>query len=121
MRIKRILLFFLMIILGLGLGLLYGWVFNPVKYKDTTPPMLRSDYKADYVLMVAEIFQADQNLEQASRRLASLGSLPPAQIVASAINTAQKLGYASHDLDLLGKLALALQTNTATPTAGGKP
>ncbi len=120
MRGKRILLFFIMIALGLGLGLLYGWVINPVKYEDTTPSMLRRDYKADYVLMVAEIYSADKNLDQAVRRLALLDTLPPARVVASAILTARELGYAAGDLDLMGKLALAVQNNAVTPV-GGQP
>jgi hypothetical protein len=120
MRGKRIALFFLMLTLGLGLGLLYGWVINPVKYEDTSPSMLRGDYKADYVLMVAEIYNTDKNVQQAVRRLALLDTLPPARVVASAILTARELGYAAHDLDRMGKLALALQNSAVTPS-GGQP
>ncbi len=124
MRGKRIALFFIMIAIGLALGLVYGWVLNPVKYEDTAPSMLHSDYKADYVLMVAEIYNADNNLEQASRRLALLDSLPPRRIVSGAILTARERGYAAHDQDLMGKLELALQAASeipATPTPGGRP
>ncbi len=121
MRGKRIALFFLMIAVGVGLGLLYGWVLNPVKYEDTAPSMLHNDYKADYVLMVAEIYNADNNLEQASRRLALLDSLPPTRIVSSAILTARERGYAARDQELMGKLALALQSAGETPVPGDKP
>jgi hypothetical protein len=121
MRGKRIALFFLTIAIGLGLGLLYGWVINPVKYEDTAPSMLHGDYKADYVLMVAEIYNADSNLEQASRRLALLDSLPPTRIVSGAILTARELGYAARDQEIMGKLALALQGASATLTPGGQP
>src|SRR5512137_1116940 len=121
MRGKRIVIFFIMIAVGLGLGLLYGWVINPVKYENTAPSMLHKDYKADYVLMVAEIYNADKNLEQATQRLALLDSLPPARIVSSAILTAGDLGYTARDKDLMGKLALALQNVSATPTTGGQP
>jgi hypothetical protein len=41
-------LFFIVLLLGLGLGLLYGWVINPVSYQDTTLDTLRIDYKTDY-------------------------------------------------------------------------
>ncbi len=129
MRGRRILLFFIMIAVGLGLGLLYGWVINPVKYEDTTPSMLHSDYKADYVLMVAEIYHADQNLDQAARRLALLDNLPPARIVAAAALTARERGYAAQDQQLIDQLALALSASStvtpvsaaATPPSGGKP
>ncbi len=123
MRGKRFALFLVMIALGVGLGLLYGWVINPVKYEDTTPAMLRSDYKTDYVLMIAEIYNSDQNLEQAARRLATLDSLPPARLAAEAGLTARQLGYAPHDLELIDRLALALQkgSGSTTPTPGGQP
>lgn len=121
MRGKRIALFFFMIALGIGIGLLYGWVLNPVKYEDTTPAMLHDDYKADYVLMVAEIYNADNNLEQATRRLALLDSLPPSRIVAAAVLTAQERGYAAGDQELIKKLSLALQSAGAAPDSGGQP
>src|SRR5512143_844997 len=85
MSAQRWLLFALSIVVGVGLGLLYGWVISPVQYVDTTPSTLRADFKADYTLMVAETYESDQNVEQAARRLANLGSQPPAQIVAEAI------------------------------------
>ena len=43
-------LFLLVIILGLALGLVYGWVINPVSFQDTTLNNLRIDYKTDYTL-----------------------------------------------------------------------
>ncbi len=106
-----------MIALGAGLGLLYGWVINPVKYEDTTPAMLRSDYKADYVLMIAEIYGSDQNLEQAARRLATLDTLPPARLAVEAGLTARQLGYAPHDLELIDRLAQALQKGSGSASA----
>ena len=48
---SRWILFIFAILVGAGLGLLYGWVINPVDYVDTTPDTLRIDYKTDYVLM----------------------------------------------------------------------
>jgi hypothetical protein len=120
MRGKRIALFFIMIAVGLGLGLFYGWIINPVKYEDTSPSMLHGDYKADYVLMVAEIYNADKNLAEATRRLALLDPLPPARVVASALLTARESGYAIQDLTLMEKLSQALQTGAITPI-GGQP
>jgi hypothetical protein len=120
MRGKRIALFFIMIAVGLGLGLLYGWWLNPVKYEDTSPSMLHSDYKADYVLMVAEIYSADKNMAEATRRLTLLDSLPPARVVAAALLTARERGYADQDLSLMEKLSQALQNSLPTPV-GGQP
>lgn len=121
MRGKRILLFLVMIAVGVSLGLLYGWVINPVEYQDTTPDILRADYKADFVLMVAEVYRSDQDLEQATRRLALLGSLPPARIVAEASLTAKQLSYAPSDLQVIDELARALQKASAESPSGDLP
>lgn len=110
-----------MVALGLLAGLIYGWIISPVKYVNTTPDTLRADYRTDYVLMVAEIYHTDSNLEQAAQRLAFLGSQPPARLVADGIINARALGYSSNDLDLLNQLSQALQEPTAMPTKGSQP
>ncbi len=109
MSAQRWLLFALAIAVGIALGLFYGWVVSPVQYVDTIPATLREDFKADYTLMVAESYQSDQDVDQAARRLATLGSQHPAQIVANAIAFAQKNHYADADINLLQNLAVALQ------------
>ena len=68
-------------LLGIVIGLLYGWVIDPVQFTDITPDALRIDYKTDYVLMVAEAYQTEQKEEVAARRLAILGSQSPALLV----------------------------------------
>jgi hypothetical protein len=90
----RWLKFLLAIALGAAAGMFYGWVISPVEYIDTTPDSLREDYKTDYVLMVAEAYQAEADLGGAARRLAVLGDLPPTQVVANAVAFALTNGYA---------------------------
>ena len=121
MRNIRILIFFIMIVLGLVLGLIYGWIINPVQYENTSPVMLHADYKADYVLMVAQIYQQDDNLAEATRRLSLLNPLPAEQIAADGLQTARYLGYISDDLEAMEKLALALLKPIPSATAGGQP
>jgi hypothetical protein len=122
MSAQRWFLFALSIALGLSLGLLYGWVISPVQYVDTTPSTLRADFKADYTLMVAETFQKEQNVEQAARRLASLGSQPPAQIASAALTFAQNNHYTAADIGLLQNLAVALQVwKPGGAPAGNQP
>ncbi len=107
---RRWIWFFIVVLLGVGAGLLYGWVINPVKYVDTTPAKLRSDYQTDYILMVAEAYQAESDLDLAARRLAVLGDSPPAEIVREAMIVAAQIQYAETDQELLSQLASALQT-----------
>jgi hypothetical protein len=68
--------FIVMIAIGVGIGLLYGWVIEPVRYVDTAPDSLRLDYKTDYVLMVAEAYQVEHDLNLAVQRLSLLGGAP---------------------------------------------
>jgi len=100
--------FFIVIILGLVLGLLYGWVVSPVEYVDTAPVSLRADYKADYVLMVAEIYQFERDLDLARTQLAMLGDPNPADTAEAALIFAVDIGYESEDLRLLRDLVDAL-------------
>jgi len=101
--------FLIAILVGAGLGLVYGWLINPVEYVETTPDTLRVDYRTDYVLMVAEAYQSEQDLDLAVRRLALLGDAPPAEINYQAILFAQKAGYTDADLERMQALLSSLQ------------
>jgi hypothetical protein len=107
--------FFIAIGLGMALGLLYGWVLNPVEFVDVTPESLRVDFKSDYVLMVAEAYRSEQDLAMAVRRLAVLGNKPPVELVRQAIlfaedpqNFGDKMAYPDADLETMRALEKAL-------------
>jgi hypothetical protein len=97
------------LIVGVSVGLIYGWVIDPVQFVDTTPETLRADYRADYVLMVAEAYRSEKDAGFAARRLAVFGSQPPAEIVNAALQTGRESGYSSSDLILLQELFSAMQ------------
>ena len=117
--LMRWFLFFIAIALGVAAGLYYGWVVSPVEYTDTAPDSLRIDYKSDYVLMVAEAYQAENDLAQAAQRLAFLGASSPTETVAEAIQfaTTSRLPYSEVDLALMRQLAQDLQNWKPTPEA----
>jgi len=102
--------------IGIGLGLFYGWVISPVQFVDTTPASMRADYRANYVLMIAEAFHADQNTDLAIHRLAVFGSNSPADIAAQALQTAQSIGYSPNDISVLQELTRALQAYQPAPS-----
>jgi hypothetical protein len=106
-------------IVGVALGLVYGWKINPTKYTDITPSILREDYRADYVLMVAEAHQNEQDADSAARRLAILGSDPPDMIVASTLDYATKNNFTQNEISLLQGLLTAMQTYQ--PQGGNTP
>lgn len=106
----RWLLFALAIVIGIGLGLYYGWVLSPVEYVDTTPSSLRLDFRTDYTLMVAETFDKEHNIQNAAQRLAVLGSQAPIASVSAAISFAQQNNFNPVDINLLQNLSAALQS-----------
>ena len=106
-------------IIGIALGLFYGWIVNPVKFVDTTPASLRADYRTDYVLMVAEAYHGDQNIELAVRRLAIFGSETPAVLAAEALQAGGQTKYSESDISLLQELTRGLQAYQPVPTPIG--
>jgi hypothetical protein len=101
--------FIVAILIGLITGLIFGWVIYPVKYANTSIPDLRADYKADFVLMAAEAYQSDKDLELASHRLSLLDGGTPTEIVQQTYQTVQQSGYDPADLDVMQSLLDALQ------------
>jgi hypothetical protein len=94
--------FLIAILVGLAIGLAYGWLISPVRYIDTSPTTLRIDYKTDY--------QSEKDRPQAVRRLGQLGTTSPVELVAQTIQFAQKAGYAEADITRMQALMSALQT-----------
>ena len=116
MRGKRFFWFLVMIALGAVLGMLYGWVVRPAGGNESTPNALRHDYQADYVLMTAEVFAADDDLDQAVNNLLLLGNQPPAQTAAKGLESARALDWPQADLDKLEQLVQALEGQTSAST-----
>ena len=107
---KSALAFTLALLAGLAAGLAYGWLVNPASYGNTSPDSLREDYQTDYVLMVAEVFQANPDPDLAASWLAVLGKGQPAEVVQRAAGEARRTGYGPDDLKRLTDLAAALQS-----------
>ena len=102
-------LFILILIVGFGLGILYGWVINPVSYQDTTLQDLRIDYKTDYTLMVAEVYHFEGDLEWAMNRLTLLEDTSPLTSVENALKFASQAEYTLPDMFLLRDLHNAMK------------
>lgn len=106
-------------IIGVALGILYGWVIDPVQFTNLTPNLLREDYRADYVLMVAEAYHGEINADLAARRLGVLSSEAPAILVAKTLAYAQANQFTQTETTLLQELLSAMQIyqpqNNANP------
>ena len=58
--------------LGLAAGLIYTWGIQPVEFYDTYPPLMREDFRADWIRMTALAYAYDGDLERAHLRLQRL-------------------------------------------------
>ena len=96
------------VIVGIAFGLIYSWQINPVQYTDTAPDSLRVDYKTDYVVMIAQAYLADGDLDLARARLATLSLSNPGQHVADLAAAQIQRGAPLDDLRALSALAAAL-------------
>lgn len=60
------------LLLGLGGGLAYAWLINPVVYISAGPSRLSTDYKETYIFLVAQSYAHDGDWSRASSRLNAL-------------------------------------------------
>jgi hypothetical protein len=97
-------------VIGIALGVVYGWVIDPVEFTNLTPGLLREDYRVDYVLMVAEAYHGEIDAPDAARRLGVLSSETPAILVTKALDYANSNGFSQTEISLLQELLAAMQT-----------
>ena len=53
--------------IGLAGGLYYTWLLSPVEYVETAPDSLRSDFRGDYLGLIASAYASDRDLVQIGR------------------------------------------------------
>ncbi len=71
------------LLLGVVIGLGYAWVVAPIRYVDTTPRTLRSDFKDGFRTVIAASYAATHNLDRARARLALLGDADPIEALSA--------------------------------------
>jgi hypothetical protein len=105
----RVLLFILMIAVGAGAGLAYGWLLKPAAApQEADLSRLRADFKTDLVLMAAEQFAETQDPFLALDELAKVEPQNPYSMLVNAINYAQEVGYQPEDLAKMQALIEAI-------------
>jgi hypothetical protein len=98
--------------IGLGSGLLIGWVIAPVKYVDTAFADLAPESKEEYILLVASAYGCDQDLDKAQARLAMLDAPNINQWVADLVDRYISAGQDEADIRALVALANGLGVNS---------
>jgi hypothetical protein len=109
MKNSRLLGFIIFILLGIGIGVAYGWIVSPGDVKNTTLSSLRADYKADYTLMVSEVFASDPDIEKAISLLEEISPREPLAAVQNALLVGQQFGYSESEMRSLANLEMALR------------
>ena len=99
---------------GLALGFAVGWWLWPVQYTNTAPAVLRQDYRDDYIVMIATVYEVEGDLEYALDRLGLLDQNDPA---APVVELAERIIGANGSPEDIARLArLATAVGGATPT-----
>lgn len=103
-----LLLVLLALLLGLGTGLGYAWVISPLNLTNSSPNLLRNDFKDQFRSVIAASYAATGNLPRAQARLSLLDD----EDVIEALNAQAQRVTASGEFnqaDQLAALALALE------------
>lgn len=108
-RTLRVIFFTIAILIGMAVGVVFGWTINPFERRNPDLSTLRIDYKTDYVLMIAELHQQEGDVLRAIERLGYFGNIPPLVILDEAVGHAERNFYAPQDIRLMYDLATAIQ------------
>jgi hypothetical protein len=106
---------FVGLLIGIALGLLYGWVIQPSEPGETSPDSLQDSYRADTILMIAEIFATEDNVELARQRMTALGLESQVDEITNALNYAKAHDFSDQDIHLLNNLATRFNLSTPLP------
>lgn len=97
---------------GLALGLVYTWVIDPVEVTNTYPSLLRTDYRWDWVRMVALSYAAEGDLGRAQARLSGISHTDISGSLQALIEEYAAAGRSADTLRRLSVLAQALNVHT---------
>ena len=96
---------------GIGIGLTVGWIF-PLTTVKTLPSSLSLDWQGDWILMTAQAFSLDGDLDLAKQRLTLLGTGDLGKRVAQRGEQAMTEGLPPNYIGALARLAAALEVRT---------
>ena len=117
----RVFFFFLAILLGVGIGLAFGWLVMPAAApRNASLNQLRADYKTDLTLMIAESYAQNRDLPAALDSLARIEPADPYSLLVNAVNYARGIGYQESDLNLIKALIDAIDPAAYQEWLGGR-
>ncbi|RLT45692.1 MAG: hypothetical protein DWI63_01730 [Chloroflexi bacterium] len=101
------------LLVGVLAALYFAWQVMPLQIVDNQPRSLAPAFREDFVLLVAETFAIEQDVERARTRLASLAGASGPAVVAQQTEKMMVTGAGSSDVKFMAQLAAAL--GVATP------
>lgn len=106
------------LILGLVLGVLWGWYVAPVRYTDTEPVTLNPTAKDEYRILIALAYSYNQDAARSQSRLALLDDPDPMTSLASLAQRANANGRPQNEIHAISQLAIVAVAPPANiPTA----
>ncbi len=93
------------LLIGLAIGVVYGWLVAPVSYTDTQPHTMRAELKDDYRILIALAYLANGNDARALARLDLLRDVNPAEVLALQAQRRNAAGAPENEVRALGLLA----------------
>lgn len=100
------------LLVGVLAALYFAWRVMPLQIVDNQPRSLAPAFREDFVLLVAETFAIEQDVELARTRLASLAGAKGAAVVAQQTEKMMVTGAGITDLKFMAQLAAALGVST---------
>lgn len=102
---------------GILIGLIWGWVIQPVEWKDAPPSLLNVGNQEEYLRMAIDSFGVNNDSELATKRYEALGSSGPAILL-----TVQRNPGKQNPVTIMNFSNIVQPVSgVATPTPGGTP
>jgi hypothetical protein len=96
------------LLIGIALGLVYAWLVQPIKYIDTAPASLRSDFKDQYRALIAAAYLGNNDLVRARARLELIHDADVFRAISAQAQHMLAENGTSSEARALGLLAIAL-------------
>ena len=106
------------ILIGLALGVLWGWYVAPVEYTDTAPGSLRADYQDEYRTLIALAYLFNNDPARTQARISLLEDNDPAASYTALAQRANAVGRSDEEVQARSRMAaLANASPSGIPTA----
>lgn len=124
---KARLIFSVLLFVGLGAGLTYAWLIEPVTFTESSPALVQAAYRQTWLIMTAEAYAQDGDWDRTQARLTALRDPDLARTVADLFEQEAARGDRSSAralaliADRLGAQTAAMSVFLVTPAVTPTP